>query len=292
MDLDMRRLRYFVALAEELNYRAAAQRLHLAQPVLSRQIKTLERELGAQLFVRDHTGTRLTAAGEQLREDASALLASVDGLRRRVTAVATGGRTLTVGFMPGLTITAATRAFAAAHPDVSVEVLRTDWTDQAGVLHDGRVDVGFVRTPIDLTGLSSVSLFFEPHVALVPAEHPLAGRDAVDIGDLTGDVLLQSADAIPEWKTLPGHETHLGPAPAARSVEEKLEWVAGGRGFSALPQSVADYYRRPDIVALPLRDVQPNEVRLAWLGDRPTPVLVRDFVDVVGTRFVGAPVVP
>ncbi len=292
MDLDMRRLRYFVTLAEELNYRAAAQRLHLAQPVLSRQIKTLERELGAQLFVRDHTGTRLTAAGEQLREDASALLASVDGLRRRVTAAATGGRTLTVGFMPGLTITAATRAFAAAHPDVSVEVLRTDWTDQAEVLHDGRVDVGFVRTPIDLTGLSSVSLFFEPHVALVPAEHPLAGHAAVDIGDLTGDVLLQSADAIPEWRTLPGHETHTGPTPAARSVEEKLEWVAGGRGFSALPQSVADYYRRPDIVALPLRDVQPNEVRLAWLGDRPTPVLVRDFIDVVGTQFVGAPALP
>lgn len=283
MDLDMRRLRYFVALAEELNYRAAAQRLHLAQPVLSRQIKTLERELDTQLFVRDSTGTRLTPAGERLREEAALLLASVEGLRRRVTAAAAGTRTLTVGFMPGLTVTSATRAFASAHPNVSVEVLRTDWTDQVEVFHDGRVDVGFVRMPIDLTGLSSVSLFFEPHVALVPAGHRLAARDAIDLGDLAAEVLLQSADAIPEWKALPGHETHVGPTPAARSVEEKLEWVAGGRGFSVLPQSVADYYRRPDIVALPLRDVGPNEVRLAWLRDRATPIL-EDFVSLVRSQ--------
>lgn len=280
MDLDMRRLRYFVALAEELNYRAAAQRLHLAQPVLSRQIKTLERELGAQLFVRDSTGTRLTAAGEQLREEAMVLLAGVEGLRRRVIAAAAGTRSLTVGFMPGLTITSATRALSAAYPDVSVEVLRTDWTDQSAVLHDRRVDVGFVRMPIDLTRLSSVSLFCEPHVALVPAGHRLAGRDGVDLAELSADVLLQSADAIPEWKALPGHEAHLGPTPAARSVEEKLEWVAGGRGFSVLPQSVAEYYRRPDIAALSLRDVGPNEVRLAWLNDRSTPIL-EDFVELV-----------
>ncbi|MEU0493982.1 LysR substrate-binding domain-containing protein [Mycobacterium sp. NPDC006124] len=280
MDIDLRRLRYFVALAEELNYRAAAQRLHLAQPVLSRQIQTLERELGAQLFLRDKTGTRLTAAGEQLWKDSVALLASAEGLRRRVGAAAGTTRTFTVGFMPGLTVTFATRAVADTHPDVSVEVLRTDWTDQVEVLHAGRVDVGFVRMPIDLTGLSSIHLFTEPHVAVVPTGHPLAGHDVVDIADLTADVLLQSADAIPEWRALMGHETHRGPTPAARSMEEKLEWVASGRGFSVLPKSVVDYYRRPDIAALALRDVAPNEVRLAWLDDQGTPIL-DDFVDVV-----------
>jgi len=273
MDLDLRRLRYFVALAEELNYRAAAQRLHLAQPVLSRQIRTLERELGAQLFLRDTTGTRLTAAGVQLHEEAVALLASAAGLRRRVGAAAATTRTFTVGFMPGLTVTPATRALADAHPDVSVEVLRTDWTDQVDVLRDGRVDVGYVRMPVESTGLSTVHLFAEPHVAVIPVGHPLAGRGCVDIAALAGDVLLQSADGIPEWRALPGHEAHCGPTPAALSVEQKLEWVAGGRGFSVLPQSVADYYRRSDITALALRDVAPNEVRLAWLTDHRTPIL-------------------
>ncbi|KAA0099569.1 LysR family transcriptional regulator [Mycolicibacterium sp. P1-18] len=283
-DLDLRKVRYFVALAEELNYRAAAERLHLAQPVLSRQIRTLEHELGAQLFIRDTTGTRLTAAGEQLLEDAVLLLTNVDGIRRRVTAAAKDARTFTVGFMPGLTITFAIRALGNAHPDVSVEVLRTDWIDQVRVLHEGRADVGFVRMPIDLTGLSTVSLFSEPHVAVVPVSHPLAGRETIGIGELAADVLLQNPDTVPEWKAVQPNPRYRGPSPAARNVEEKLEWVAGGRGFSLLPQSVANYYRRPDVVPLSLSDVSSNEVRLAWLSDRGSAML-DDFVRVVEDRF-------
>lgn len=283
-DLDLRKVRYFVALAEELNYRAAAERLHLAQPVLSRQIKTLERELGAQLFVRDTTGTRLTSAGEQLLKDAAPLLTNVEGLRRRVTSAARDAQTFTVGFMPGLTITFAIRALASAYPDVSVEVLRTDWIDQVQALHEGRADIGFVRMPIELTGLVAVSLFSEPHVAVVPSTHPLAGQDAVSIGDLAADVLLQDPDTVPEWKAVRHDVTHNGPSPAARNVEEKLEWVAGGRGFSVLPQSVANYYRRPDVVSLSLNDVSPNEVRLAWLSDHDSPMLDH-FVRLVVERF-------
>ncbi|BBZ30829.1 LysR family transcriptional regulator [Mycolicibacterium madagascariense] len=280
MDLDMRKVRYFVALAEELNYRAAAERLHLAQPVLSRQIQSLERELGVRLFLRDSTGTRLTPAGEQLLKDAVPLLTDARGLQRRVAAAAQSTRSLTVGFMPGLTITFATRALSKAHPDVSVEVLRTDWTDQVTVLHDGRADVGFVRMPIDLTGLSTLSVWHEPHVAVVAAAHPVAGRDTVGIAELAADDLLQDPDTVPEWKAVRVDAEYRAPSPPARSVEEKLEWVASGRGFSVLPQSVADYYRRSDIAAVALNDVAFNEVRLAWLRDRRSPVL-DSFVDVV-----------
>ena len=283
-DLDLRKVRYFVALAEELNYRAAAERLHLAQPVLSRQIRALEHELGVQLFDRDTTGTRLTSAGAQLLEEAVLLLTNVAAIRRRVTAAAKDARTFTVGFMPGLTITFAIRALGNAHRDVSVEVLRTDWIDQVRVLHEGRADIGFVRMPIDLTGLSTVSLFSEPHVAVVPSAHPLAGRDTVGIGDLAADVLLQNPDTVPEWRAVRRDVTHRGPSPAARNVEEKLEWVAGGRGFSVLPQSVANYYRRPDVVSLSLSDVSSNEVRLAWLSDRGSPMLDH-FVRLVVERF-------
>jgi len=283
-DLDLRRVRYFVTLAEELNYRAAAERLHLAQPVLSRQIQTLERELGARLFVRDTTGTRLTPAGEQLLKEAVPLLTNVAGLRTRVTAAARGAQRFTIGFMPGLTITFAVRALGGAHPGASVEVLRTDWIDQVRVLHEGQADVGFVRMPVDLTGLSTVSLFFEPHVAVVPSAHPLAGRDTVAIGDLAADVLLQDPDTVPEWKAVQPNAAYAGPSPAARSVEEKLEWVAAGRGFSVLPRSVANYYRRPDVVSLSLSDVSSNEVRLAWLSDHGSPML-DDFVRLVEERF-------
>src|ERR1700679_235385 len=97
VDLDLRKVRYFVAVAEELHFGRAAQRLHIAQPVLSRQIRALEAELGAQLFERDRRHTELTASGQQLLQEARPLLANADGLRQRV------GRapdTFTVGFMP------------------------------------------------------------------------------------------------------------------------------------------------------------------------------------------------
>lgn len=261
MDLDLRKVRYFVVLAEELNYRRAAERLHVAQPVLTRQIRSLERDLTAQLFERGRAGTRLTDAGRQLLTDAQGLLADAQATRRRVARLGGTIRTFTIGFMPGLTVTEPARAFAASHPEVTVDVLRTDWTDQVRVLRDGRVDIGYVRMPIDLTALSSWLLFTEPQVAVVPVAHRLAGRDRVSVHELVGERLLQHPNAVPEWAAL--HSAPLVVARQARSVEEKLEWVAAGEGFSVVPQSVAMYYQRADITWMVLTDVAPNEVRLA-----------------------------
>ena len=125
MDLDLRKLRYFVAVAEELHFGRAAERLHIAQPVLSRQIRAFEDELGSQLFARDRRHTELTPAGEQLLEEAGPLLANAEAVRRRVGRMARGSGTFTVGFMPGLLVTAAVRALSAVHPDLTVDVIRT-----------------------------------------------------------------------------------------------------------------------------------------------------------------------
>ena len=107
-DLDMRKLRYFVAVAEELNFGRAAQRLHIAQPVLSRQIRSFEDELGVTLFSRDSRGTALTAAGKQLLEDARFILSESKALRQRLFQVDAPTVTVTVAVMPGLLATAAT----------------------------------------------------------------------------------------------------------------------------------------------------------------------------------------
>jgi DNA-binding transcriptional LysR family regulator len=275
----LRKLRYFVAVAEELNFRRAALRLHLAQPVLSRQIRALENELHAQLFTRDSAGTQLTAAGCQLLTDATLLLANAEAARHRVAQAAAGIVTFTVGFMPGLTITVPVRALGAAHPDISVEVLRTDWTDQIRVLHDGRADIGYVRMPVDLTGLQSSLLFTEPRVAVLPTSHRLAGKEKVSIHDLADEHLLQHPEAVPEWRTVATElrDGRRRTVVDARSVEEKLERVAAGRGFSVLPQSTASYYQRPDVAWMPITDIPPNEVRLAWVSARRTP-LIAEFV--------------
>src|SRR6185312_7274856 len=126
-DVDPRTLRYFAAVAEQLHFGRAAEALHIAQPVLSRQIRALEEELKAQLFVRDKRATELTPAGRQLLADAGPLLASADALHRRVTRAARGPDSFTIGFMPGLIVTEAARALASGHPQLIVNVLPTSW---------------------------------------------------------------------------------------------------------------------------------------------------------------------
>ncbi|HJY01836.1 MAG TPA: LysR family transcriptional regulator, partial [Streptosporangiaceae bacterium] len=130
MDVDLRKLRYFAAVARHRNFSRAAQELHIAQPVLSRQIRALESELGAVLFVRDRNGAQLTPAGTQLALEAEPLLAAAEALRRRVAQAARKAGQFTVAFMPGLIVTGPVRAFGDAHPELTVEVLRTSRADQ------------------------------------------------------------------------------------------------------------------------------------------------------------------
>ncbi|WP_297598362.1 LysR family transcriptional regulator, partial [Mycobacterium sp.] len=139
MDLDLRKLRYFVAVADKLHFGRAADELHIAQPALSRQIRALEHDLGTPLLTRDSHGVMLTDAGRQLLTDAGPLLASAQAVRRRVTVAAHGGRRLTVGFRAGIAVTPAVRKFATQHPNVIVDVQRIEWDDQATMLLDGRI---------------------------------------------------------------------------------------------------------------------------------------------------------
>lgn len=284
MDLDLRKVRYFAAVAEHLNFGRAAEALHIAQPVLSRQIRALEDELKVQLLERDNRSTRLTPAGEALLEDARTLLPAADAAQRRVRDAAAGQRTLTVGFMPGLIVTAAAREISRRHPGLSVEVLRTDWTNQTDVIRDGRVDIGYLRLPADARGLAVEPLLSEPRVVVLPADHRLAGKESVTVADLAGEHLLQDPDAVPEWRDiaveLRGRQPRAA-IPPLRTVEEKLEHVAAGHGIVVLPLSTATFYTRPDIRPVPVRDVAPNQVCLAWDSSRPS-ALIREYAAIAG----------
>ncbi|WP_432187789.1 LysR family transcriptional regulator [Streptomyces sp. Tue6028] len=278
MDLDLRKLRYFVAVAEELHFGRAAERLHIAQPVLSRQIRSLEDDLGAEVFDRGRRGTLLTPAGEQLLEDAVPLLASAQALVGRVKSAAQGTPSLTVGFMPGITLTPAMVAFTAHHPGVDVRLLRTTWDGQVAVLLDGRADIGIVRLPIDRQGLKLRPLFREPRVAMVPVGHRLADRTSVAVKELAAEHLLQDPNAVPEWRdvALELQDGRRLAVPVIHQVEEKLELVAAGAGICVLPLSTATFYTRPDVIALRVDDISPNEVALAWVAARRSR-LVHDF---------------
>lgn len=289
MDLDLRKLRYFVAVAEELHFGRAAERLHIAQPVLSRQIRSLEDELGAEVFDRGRRGTLLTPAGKQLLADAVPLLASAQALVRRVKSSAQGTPSLIIGFMPGITVTPAMIAFTALHPDVNVRLLRTTWEDQVAVLLDGRADVGIVRLPIDRQGLEVHPLFQEPRVVMFPIGHRLADRRSVTVKDLAAEHLLQDPNAVPEWRDV-ALELQSGErpeVPVIHQVEEKLELVAAGAGICVLPLSTANFYTRPDVIPLPVDDLGPNEVALAWVAARRSP-LIRDFAEAAADTLAQA----
>ncbi|WP_433888024.1 LysR family transcriptional regulator [Streptomyces sp. CA-111067] len=261
MDLDLRKVRYFVAVAERLHFSRAAEELLIAQPALSRQIRALERELHTELFVRDSRRVELTEAGRRLLDDARPLLAAADAARRRVARATQAPRTLVVGFRTGIRVTEAARAFAAAHPGATVEARRVDWDDQAEAVLDGRVDLAYVRLPVVESGLALTPLYGEPRMAALPAGHPLAARTELTSADLARQTEILHLCVQPE----PGAAR---PVSAVRTVEEKLEYVAAGRGICYLPRSAALLHSRPDVSYLPVVDLPPDQVALARPADR------------------------
>lgn len=264
-----------MAVAHHLHYGRAAAELHIAQPVLSRQIRALEDELHVQLFVRDRRATQLTDAGRQLLTDAEPLLANAAALRRRLAHAARGRSRFVVAFMPGLIVTEPARALRESHPGLTVDVLRTGWHDQTEVLHDGRADVSYLRLPADQRGLTVRPLFTEPRVVVVPLGHRLAGKETIEIAELADEHLLQDPDAIPEWRDIATELRDHPPAepPPVLAVEEKLEHAAAGRGVVVLPLSTARFYTRPDLAYARISDIPDNRICLAWPAERRDPRL-------------------
>ncbi|HEY0936124.1 MAG TPA: LysR substrate-binding domain-containing protein [Trebonia sp.] len=272
LDLDLRKLRYFVAVADTLHFGRAADELHIAQPVLSRQIRVLENDLGTPLLTRDSHGVALTDAGRQLLADAGPLLASAHAVRRRVTVAARGSQRLMVGFRAGIAVTAAVRLFATRHPDVIVDVQRIEQDDQAAMLLDGRIDVGYVRLPIDEAGLRVTPLYTEPRVAVLAAGHRLAGKEQVTEADLAGEPLVWHGDV----STQPTRRPHPNAGYRVRGVDETLEHVAAGRGISFLARSATVFYSHPEVSYVPIPELAPDQVCLAVAAARASPV-VDDF---------------
>ncbi|MFJ9417252.1 LysR family transcriptional regulator [Streptomyces sp. NPDC101227] len=245
MDLDLRKLRYFVAVAEHRHFGRAAQALFIAQPVLSRQIRAFEQELGCPLFTRTTRSIELTPAGKQLYDEASRITTVVDVALRRVHEAQQGEQRLVVAFSPGLHVSDAIRAFAVSHPKVVIDVFPLRWWERDAPLRDGRAHLGYLRRPFDDSGLRTVPIGHETKVACLPVTHPLAGRGALTSADLDGEPLLD------------------GGTRRTSSLEEKFELIASGQGIALVPISIAGSYSRPDLVYLTVTDAPPVETCLA-----------------------------
>lgn len=188
--MELRHLRYFVVLSEELHFGRAAARLHMAQPPLSQRIRDLERELGVELFHRGRGGVRLTEAGALLLEHTRPVLDGVDRAREAMRRILPGtAGTLRAGIPPDtapeVLRTIAAR-FAAQAPDVLLELHEVSTDEQIAQLREGTLDVGIVRHPSDTVGLESGPVLSRRLGVVLPAEHRLAGSELVRLRDLHG----------------------------------------------------------------------------------------------------------
>ncbi|MDN3060059.1 LysR family transcriptional regulator [Streptomyces sp. SRF1] len=275
-DLDLRLVRYFMVVAENKHFGRAAAELHLAQPSLSRQIQRLEQVLGVQLMERGPQGTSLTAAGRDFMVQAQALLGAAADAVARVRAIASQPR-IVVGYASNLIVTPAAQVLRQEYPDAEVKTLHLDWNEPAAALADRRVDVVVARLPFATDDLHVTSLYEEPRVLVVSTGHHLAGRQSVRQEEIRDEVFAVFPD--PEWNEFWQAGSTVTPAPEGtrvQSIEDNLELVASGRAVTLAPASVRHTRLRPDVVPVPVEDIEPVRVVAASRrGDRNP--LVRRF---------------
>jgi DNA-binding transcriptional LysR family regulator len=283
--MELRHLRYFLAVADELHFGRAAARLHISQPPLSQQIRQLEKELGFDLFLRTRRRVRLTEAGGTFRDEARALLERLGQATVAAQRVARGETgALAVGFVASATFAILPRLyrrFRELHPDVSLALSEMSTAEQVEALRSGQIQVGLARTPIGDDSFAAEPLREEPLVLVLPARHRLARRRTLALRAAADEpFVLFPRHPRPGWVDVVQAACRAaGFRPAV--VQEVLELsaavtlVAAGIGVALVPES-AQALRVAGVAYRPLRSPAPT-TRLVALhrADDPRPVVER-----------------
>ncbi|GHF28957.1 LysR family transcriptional regulator [Amycolatopsis deserti] len=267
MDARVQDLRYFVAVAEELSFTRAADRLFVSQPALSKQVRQLERALRVTLFERDRRSVRLTAAGQALLPRARDIIAMWEDARA---AVAAGGTTLRVGFQTQIgrgLIPATTARLREVLAEWRLLFRQIPWDDPAVGLASGEVDVAVAWLPVpDVLEWKVVSS--EERWVAMPPGHRLAGLDTVPFESLVDEpVIALPASAGPARDFWLGAAQRSRPAVVATeatTAEEAFEGVAAGLGIVLVAAGNAEIYRREDVVCRPVSGLPPSELAVVW----------------------------
>ena len=297
--MELRHLRYFVAVAEELNFSRAAGRMYLSQPALSQQIQKLERELGISLFHRTKNHVVLTEAGQILLEGARRVLIQVEQTTREAREVGGAeGRHLKVGFPEYANHTPvadALQTFRRRYPYVELEEHETftlqETLQQIDRLHKGRLDIGFMLRPEEDELLEIEHVLDIELVAALPGDHVLAGRDEISLKELSDERLIlfsrsfhpRSYDYVVgccreagfEPKVVQRKEPQLYSGPTTYRI------VASSIGVGIVARPMVSGYRQYDVIFKPLRDPAPSlELVAAWRHDDPSSNL-QSFLEIV-----------
>lgn len=286
MDAHLRDLRYFAAVAEELNFTRAAERLHLSQPALSKQIRGLETTLRAQLFRRDRRQVELTAAGTALYAAARSLLQDWDDAVAVIAdAAAQEARVLRVGTLTSIgrsLYPAITELFAKRQPGWQVELHSFGWGDSTAGLQERAADAAFVWLPIDAAEIETAVLATERRFVAISARHRLAGREAIEFSEIISEpVAALPVSAGPQRDFWLAADSRAGQPPRiaaeVSAADEKFEIVSSGAAITLLAEGNAGIYSREGIVCIPVSGLEPARLAVAWRRGDPRPA-IRDFV--------------
>lgn len=272
MNVELRHLRSFLVVAEELNFTKAAARLHLAQQALSTQIQQLEQELGVLLFVRTTRKVSLTSSGRTLLEKVPDALRQLDAVIEGIRSDTGHSGRLTLGllatslldFTPKLL-----RAFSQARPNVQVSIRSFPFNDPTGGVQDGQCDAALVWQPFTHRELACEDLFPDPRVALLAADHPLARLDRVPASALAEEafVWVEGMDPVArDFWTLADQRHGRPPRIGAHitGFEDLFAAVRAGQAVASSPASVAAALPWEDLVTRPVDDLPPAIVALCW----------------------------
>ncbi|MFF8607796.1 LysR family transcriptional regulator [Streptomyces sp. NPDC015346] len=271
MGIELRHLRCFLAIAEEGNVTRAAARLHLTQPAVSRTLAALEKHLGVRLVDRSTHHLALTAEGRAFLDRAAAAVTAFDAaldperLRHRPLRVGYAWSAL------GPYTTPLLRRWQREHPGTPLELLRVD--DRTAGLVRGEVDAALLRGPVDAPGLATAELTAETRVAAVPADSPLAGRSAVLLADLAGEmVVLNTVSGTTTLDLWPRAHRPSGTLTVG-NTDDWLTAIAAGRGVGVSSASTAAMHPHPGVTYRPLTDAPPVPLVLAWRDAAPHPAI-------------------
>ena len=272
MDVHLRDLRYFTAVAEELHFRKAAERLFVSQPVLSRQIARLEQDLKARLFIRDRRSVQLTSAGEALLHRARNLLEDWDAATKEVTTLARKEQSvLVIGLQTGVgrgmlhTLTQALNAI-----QWRPELHQVAWNDATAGVEAGDCDAGFAWLGTTINPRCDyVVVAEEPIMLAVNSQHRLAGRRQASFAEVSNEPLVALPDSAKELRSfwLAEHARHGSPAPIAceaATADEALENVAAGTGSVFISAGNSVLYAREGVHFLGVPDLPPARLAFLW----------------------------
>jgi len=295
--MEFRHLRYFLALAEELHFGRAAQRLSISQPPLSLNIQQLEASVGAQLFTRNSRGVQLTAAGQAFVPAARALLAQAGAAMREAREVAQGqAGELQIGFAGTLLycgLPQVLQRFQDSHPKLRLVMRELSSSEQLSELVRDRLDVGFVHTPRVPPGFEQILVVSQPMVACLPKKHALAKARSIALQDLQGQALVVVSRTVsPDY-----HERILGECELAGwvppVVHELRHWlsvvalVAQGQGVALVPEALAQSVLA-GAAFVPLQgNTLRYDTRCLWRSGRDQAAL-QDFVTTVRSDMAPA----